>query len=171
MLRDGMGPAHGDCPWQRGARAPCPPRHPDPSEEGKEPVGGSAQRLQDRWAPCKTATQADQGGWPWLEGPSPALGVGWTRHPGPLGGGLGAPLHPSAERVQLPARRSWEPFPQAHCRHLPGGAAHAGRGHFQPNVLLCFLHGKKLFPLLSGKLLAIIRQAGGKDSYPSNNAI
>lgn len=51
------------------------------------------------------------------------------------------------------------------------GAACVGRGHFQPRALLCFLHGKKLFPLLSAKLLAIIRQAGGKDSYPSNNAI
>lgn len=114
--------------------------------------------------------QTGEGGPGWRD-PAQPWGLDGRSTQDLWGGGLGAPLHPSAERVQLPARRSWEPFPQAHCRHLPGGAAHAGRGHFQPNVLLCFLHGKKLFPLLSGKLLAIIRQAGGKDSYPSNNAI
>lgn len=53
--------------------------------------------------------------------------------------------------------------------HLHGGAH--GEGARPAPCLLCFLHGKKVFPLLSGKLLAIIRQAGGKDSYPSNNAI
>lgn len=62
------------------------------------------------------------------------------------------------------------PLPQA-TADICRGAARVGRGHFQPRALLCFLHGNKLFPLLSAELLAIIRQAGGKDSYPSNNAI
>lgn len=89
-----------------------------------------------------------------IEGPS---------NPEPLWG-LRATLHPSME---------WgagSPFPRP-TADICRGAACVGRGHFQPRALLCFLHGKKLFPLLSAKLLAIIRQAGGKDSYPSNNAI
>lgn len=159
-------------PVAKRGKSPLPSTAPRPLRGGEGARGwlstetpGQMGTLQDRH-PSRPGRVALAGG----TQPSPG---GWMdaapRTSG--GGGLGAPLHPSAERVQLPARRSWEPFPQAHCRHLPGGAAHAGRGHFQPNVLLCFLHGKKLFPLLSGKLLAIIRQAGGKDSYPSNNAI
>lgn len=102
----------------------------------------------------------------------PTCRVGGTQHPEPLWG-LRVPLHPCLEWLQPPAWQSGEQGPPSPgpLQTSAGGAACVGRGHFQPRALLCFLHGKKLFPLLSAKLLAIIRQAGGKDSYPSNNAI
>lgn len=73
-------------------------------------------------------------------------------------------LQPPEEEARGALPRGWKQA--AICL---GGTCMEG-AHPAPR-LLCFLHGKKVFPLLSGKLLAIIRQAGGKDSYPSNNAI
>lgn len=73
-------------------------------------------------------------------------------------------LQPPEEEARGALPRGWKQA--AICL---GGTCREG-AHPAPR-LLCFLHGKKVFPLLSGKLLAIIRQAGGKDSYPSNNAI
>lgn len=95
--------------------------------------------------------------------------------------GTGTPQHCAPRGAAASSRTgSGRRHPRGSAEGRDGNAASAetsawrgrvGRGHVQPHVLLCFLHGKKLFPLLSGKLLAIIRQAGGKDSYPSNNAI
>lgn len=106
---------------------------------------------------------------PMQEGaPSPA--PGW-RDPGPPQGSQGPSVPPRGGcSLQPHGAGSGEPFPRPTADICLGGLPTQG-GHFQPSILLCFLHGKKLFPLLSGKLLAIIRQAGGKDSYPSNNAI
>lgn len=164
------GPQQG-CPWLRGARTPCPPQHPGPSKEGKEPMDDSARRLQDRWGPCKTIPPRS----PWrvalAGGTQPSPG-GWTDPAPRTSAGVSGPLSiPPQTEGSLQCDGAGNPFPRPTADICLGGAARAGRGHFQPSVLLCFLHGKKLFPLLSGKLLAIIRQAGGKDSYPSNNAI
>lgn len=128
---------------------------------GRKSRCNSAQRLQKGQGPCEIVPLCRTGG--------PNRG---TQHPEPLWGlrATSPSLHGVGAASSMAEWGAGSPFPRP-TADICQGAACVGRGHFQPRALLCFLHGKKLFPLLSAKLLAIIRQAGGKDSYPSNNAI
>lgn len=130
---------------QDGGEPPALHSTPTPTRKREEPRGDSALRVQDRWGPHKTVCphQPLEGGPGWRDPAQP-----WGSH-GPssqeLCGGLGAALHPSAERVQPPACQSWEPFPQAHRRHLPGGPPAPGGGTSSPASYYASFMGRNFF--------------------------
>lgn len=80
---------------------------------------------------------------PMQEGaPSPALG--W-RDPGPHRG-LRAPLSlPRAGAASSPTEPAAGSPSQAHCRHLPGGAAHAGGSTSSPASYYASFMGRNFF--------------------------
>lgn len=141
---DGMGPATCQgCPWglpvaRRGKRPlPSVAPWPQPLRGGE---GTHGQFITE--APGRMGTLRDcppmQGGGPisaleGLDGPKTSTEISEPLRIPPWSG----------RSLQQDVARS--PFPRPTTDICLGGATRAGRGHFQPSLVLCFLHAKKLF--------------------------